>query len=454
MESQNLNLPFLMPSQAQKHVTHNEALVTLDNIVQLAVSDRHRTAPPAGPLDGDRHIVAVGATGAWTDHDGDIACFVDGGWQFFSPRNGWLTWLSDEAHLLVRRDNDWRSAIENVSYLGINASADATNRLAVASAASLFSHQGTDHQLTINKADPASRASVMFQTGYSGRAEIGLVGDDDLLFKVSADGSAFLEAVRIGSASGDMCVRSLNSGPLAGLRNAIINGSGAINQRGFAGGALSGYGYDRWKAEGGGCDVSVASGRFSLTGSISQTIEKAGLAGGLVTVSVDAPSNSLDISLGTQSGTIPAGAGRRHVTLTLDGLEPDDLKLVISAVSETAFGNVQVERGPWPTPFERRPAALEDMLCKRYFEVVHPVFSGATVSGGTFRVVAPYTVAKRIVPTATVQEVEFASNVPPTTASYTASGLSRITGAHLFFVANATSSSASVQLKVFASAEF
>lgn len=412
MESQNLNLPFLMPSQAQKHVTHNEALVTLDTIVQLAVSDRHRIAPPAGPSDGDRNIIAVGATGAWTGHDGDIACFVDGGWQFFPPRDGWLPWLSDEAHLLVRRDNDWRSTVENLSYLGINASADATNRLAVASAASLFSHEGTDHQLTINKADPASRASVMFQTGYSGRAEIGLVGNDDLLFKVSTDGVAFLEAVRIDNASGDMCVRSLNSGPLAGLRNAIINGSGAINQRGFAGGALSGYGYDRWKAEGGGCNVSVASGRFSLTGSISQTIEKAGLAGGLATVSVDAPSNPLYISLGTQSGTIPAGAGRRHVTLTLDGLEPDDLKLVISAVSQTTFGNVQVERGPWPTSFECRPAALEDMLCKRYFEVAHPVFSGATVSGGTFRVVAPYTVAKRIIPTATVQEVEFASNVP------------------------------------------
>jgi hypothetical protein len=364
-----------------------------------------------------------------------------------------LAWLSNEAHLLVHRDNDWRSAVENISSLGINTSSDATNRLAVASTASLFSHDGTDHQLTINKADPISRASVMFQTGYAGRAEIGLIGDEDLLFKVSADGATFLEAVRIDKASGDMCVRSLNSGPLAGLRNAIINGSGAINQRGFAGGALSGYGYDRWKAEGG-CNVSVDSGRFSLTGSISQTIEKAGLAGHVVTASVDAPSNSLDISLGTQSGTIAPGAGRRHVTFSLDELEADDIKLVISAASETTFGDVQVELGPWPTPFERRAAALEDMLCRRYFEVAHPVFCGATASGATFRVIAPYTVAKRIVPTTTVQEVEFASNVPPTTAAYAASGLSRVTGAHLFFVANATAASASVQLEVFASAEF
>jgi hypothetical protein len=135
-------------------------------------------------------------------------------------------------------------------------------------------------------------------------------------------------------------------------------------------------------------------------------------------------------------------------------LEADDIKLVISAASETTFGDVQVELGPWPTPFERRAAALEDMLCRRYFEVAHPVFCGATVSGATFRVIAPYTVAKRIVPTTTVQEVEFASNVPPTTAAYAASGLSRVTGAHLFFVANATAASASVQLEVFASAEF
>lgn len=35
-----LGLPYILPSQAQKHVTHNEALRMLDAMVQLSVADR------------------------------------------------------------------------------------------------------------------------------------------------------------------------------------------------------------------------------------------------------------------------------------------------------------------------------------------------------------------------------------------------------------------------------
>ena len=59
-----LSLPLILAAQAQKHVTHNEALAQLDLIVQLAVIDRTRTTPPALPAVGDRHIVAAGAWSA------------------------------------------------------------------------------------------------------------------------------------------------------------------------------------------------------------------------------------------------------------------------------------------------------------------------------------------------------------------------------------------------------
>src|SRR4051794_37605135 len=62
MDTAHLLLPYLLASQAQKHVTHNEALRLLDAMVQLAVLDQARTAPPGSPADGDRHIVAWGAT--------------------------------------------------------------------------------------------------------------------------------------------------------------------------------------------------------------------------------------------------------------------------------------------------------------------------------------------------------------------------------------------------------
>lgn len=456
MESVNLSLPYLMPSQAQKHVTHNEALVVLDSVVQLSVADRDRTAPPLDAQEGQRYIVAPDATGDWAGHDGKIACYLDDGWRFLDPKEGWLAWVDADGKLFVRRHGYWRSLADSFAMLGINATPDTYNRIVVASTASLFTHDGSDHQLTINKAGAGSRASLMLQSNYSGRAEIGLIGNDNLLFKVSGDGSSFIEALQVDNGTGDTCVRSLNGGPLAGFRNAIINPSGLVNQRGFAGGPLASgdYGYDRWKALGAGCEMSVASSRFTLSGTIGQTIEAAGLAGSTVTISVDSPDGELGISLGTHSWTIAGGAGRRHVTFHLGSGEAADLPLAISATGTVTFGDVQVERGPWPTPFERRPAAIEDLLCRRYFEVVHPGFSGATTNGGGFRMVAPYSVAKRTVPNIAVAEVELATNAPATTAAYTATSLGRTTGAHLQFTGSATTAAAAVQLKITADAEF
>ncbi len=77
METTHLQLPWILASQAQKHVTHNEALRILDGIVQLSVRDRDLAAPPASPADGDRYIVGSGATGDWAGWDGDVALWTD-----------------------------------------------------------------------------------------------------------------------------------------------------------------------------------------------------------------------------------------------------------------------------------------------------------------------------------------------------------------------------------------
>ena len=65
-----LSLPLILPAQAQKHVTHNEALRILDVAVQAAVSDRTQVAPPVGPAQGQRPIIAAGATGDWAVQSG------------------------------------------------------------------------------------------------------------------------------------------------------------------------------------------------------------------------------------------------------------------------------------------------------------------------------------------------------------------------------------------------
>ena len=366
----HLLLPYILASQAQKHVTHNEALRLLDAMVQLSVLDRTRTAPPVSPTDGDRHIVASGATGLWAGWDLNIAFWIDGVWLRLVPRPGWLAWVADDATLFVWDGLAWDSvgvpqdvsdavfslvndadptkralfslsgiatgttrtftlpntsselailagtqtfsgnktfsgsltasgavsvtgtltasgtvtvsaaaasigtAITAATYgmgtgatttgvtktlnlgtggasgsttvvnigsatagaggttvlntptvtfanavtqvgmpqanltaqlLGLGgATADSYNRVSVNTPALLLNNAGAGIEATVNKAAPANDAAFAFKTGFSARALIGLLGNDDFSFKVSPDGATFFDALKIDRTSGQV----------------------------------------------------------------------------------------------------------------------------------------------------------------------------------------------------------------------------------------------------------
>lgn len=195
-----LNLPYIAPGQAQKHITHNEALIRLDAIVQLTAADRTRTTPPASPAEGDRHIVATGPTGAWAGQAGRIALFAEGAWAFIAPLPGWRCFILAEGRELVFAAGTWAPLSPEINpapMVGINTTADTTNRLAVAGPATLFTHAGAGHQLKLNKSASTDTGSILFQTSFSGRAEFGLTGDDKFHVKTSPDGTAWTEALVI-----------------------------------------------------------------------------------------------------------------------------------------------------------------------------------------------------------------------------------------------------------------
>jgi len=102
-----LLLPYILAAQAQKHVTHNEALRLLDGLVQMSVPDRDLSMPPGSPVEGDRYIVASAATGAWTGWDDDIALFGDGIWFRLPKQVGWRAWVEDEGTLVVWDGSQW-----------------------------------------------------------------------------------------------------------------------------------------------------------------------------------------------------------------------------------------------------------------------------------------------------------------------------------------------------------
>ena len=268
VDTPNLGLPYILAAQSQKHVPHNEAIRALDAIVQLSVLDRSLTAPPATPAEGDRYIVASSPTGAWTGQAEKIAAYQDGAWMFYAPKEGWISWVADE-NIAVAFDGaawtalsaggggggvtdhgaltglgdddhpqyhnnargDARYTALNPAILGINATADTTNRLSVGSAASLFNHAGTGgHQIKINKAAVADTASFLFQDNFSGRAEIGLTGDDDFHFKVSPNGTAFNEAIIINRTTGACSFPNTSFGGVTDgdKGDVTVSGTGAV----------------------------------------------------------------------------------------------------------------------------------------------------------------------------------------------------------------------------------
>ncbi|HVV63278.1 MAG TPA: DUF2793 domain-containing protein [Pseudolabrys sp.] len=220
-DTTNLGLPNIEAAQAQKHVTHNDALRMLDALVQLAVADRDLSTPPASPAEGGRWIVKATGTDAWIGHDNAIAAWQDGAWQFYAPQTGWRVYVADEGVLLAWNGTAWGdvstvpSEMQDLSLLGVGATADTTNPLSAILNNALFTAKnvadGGDGNLRykLSKEAAANTLCYLFQDNFSGRAEIGLCGDDDFHFKTSPDGSTWTDALLIDNATGSA---KLNSG--------------------------------------------------------------------------------------------------------------------------------------------------------------------------------------------------------------------------------------------------
>ncbi len=208
----NLLLPYILAAQAQKHVTHNEALRLLDGLVQLSVLDRDLTAPPGSPANGDRYIVGAGGTGDWAGWDLNVALWTDGAWLRLPPRTGWRAWIEDEAVLLVYDGAGWvgttPNELQNLSLLGLGTTADAATPFSAKLNAALWTAKtvaegGTgDLFYTMNKEASGDDLGLTLQTNFITKALVGLFGSDRFRIAVSANGSSFLDGLTIDNATG------------------------------------------------------------------------------------------------------------------------------------------------------------------------------------------------------------------------------------------------------------
>ena len=232
MTTPRLDLPYLLPGQAQKHVTHNEGLSRLDTLVQTVAVSASVPAPEA-PADGDIYLVPASLLTDWDGATaGDVAARQDGAWHYVSPAAGWSCFVQAIGETMRFDGAEWG----RVDRLGVNHAPDDENRLALAGAASLFNHLGGDHRLKINKQSAENTAAMLYQSDSVAHAEIGLCEDHDLHMKVSEDGLTFTEALTLAHQSGEVTVgvglnlpdgvKIRNNGTSAASGVEIIGGGG------------------------------------------------------------------------------------------------------------------------------------------------------------------------------------------------------------------------------------
>jgi Protein of unknown function (DUF2793) len=196
-----LQLPQLAAAQAQKHVTHNEALLILDNLVQMSIKGLLTNTPPGSPAESDTYVTGAAPTGVWALQPNKVATFQNATWKFYTPKKGWLAYNEADAKLYVVNVSlvwvDVSAAFTAFTLMGIGgATADNTNRLSVNSPSVLFNNAGTSINTTLNKNATANDASFTFQVGFSARALLGLLGNDEFTFKVTPDGSTYFTSMR------------------------------------------------------------------------------------------------------------------------------------------------------------------------------------------------------------------------------------------------------------------
>lgn len=182
-----------------------DALSAVSAIQNLALLGIRTTADASNRL-------AVKSNGVLFSHDdvtpgtGDIratlnksAAGKDAGFTFqdaFSTRALFGLLGDDDFSVKVSPDGSTFflgiSIDKDTGHIGLGgAVADALNALIVKGTGFLFDRETDDVRFTFNKAAAGDDVALTFQTNYSARALVGLLGDDDFTFKVSPDGSTY-----------------------------------------------------------------------------------------------------------------------------------------------------------------------------------------------------------------------------------------------------------------------
>lgn len=249
----------------------------------------------------------------------------------------------------------------------LQADVNAKQGAATTAAATATTKAGEASTSATNAASSASAAASSASAAAGSAAAAGASADDAA---ASAEAAATFDPAnyvpKAGNVimTGPLSVPALNGGQLAGMRNKIINGAFAVNQRSYVSGAATTagqYTLDRWKVTGtGGITFSTTANKTTVTipsgQTLQQVIEGLNLQTGTYVLSWE----------GTAQGRIAGGSygASGAVTASITGGTNTTIEFNSGTVA-----NVQLELGTIATPFEHRPYGAELALCERYYQI-------------------------------------------------------------------------------------
>jgi hypothetical protein len=114
----------------QRDQDYNANVAIQDVLIQPSMIDQTNT-PPGSPTEGDCYLLDTAPTGAWDGHANELAQYLNSGWTFFEPAEGWLIYLQDTDVYMSYNGSAWAAVGDlttpgtiNLSDLGTKALTD------------------------------------------------------------------------------------------------------------------------------------------------------------------------------------------------------------------------------------------------------------------------------------------------------------------------------------------
>jgi len=110
-------LPLLAVGQAQKEYTHNEAMIMIDNLINLTVLNiahdpeiAMQSATDVENQGSKNWLIGKNATGAWRDRSDQIAVKLDSGWRYLEPIESMTIYNAALNNRMIYKELDWHIA--------------------------------------------------------------------------------------------------------------------------------------------------------------------------------------------------------------------------------------------------------------------------------------------------------------------------------------------------------